>query len=97
MNEITNVPVLLWYLMAYGIVMVALGIYYSKGIKTSDDFILAGRSLGAVVLMGTLIATWMGSGTITGGQNSMAYSFGLWTGVLLSVGAPIGIFVLYLI
>ncbi len=54
--------------------MVLLGIWYSRRIKNSDDFVLAGRSLGPVILAGALLATFAGSGTITGGINSLAYS-----------------------
>ncbi|MFZ5754446.1 MAG: sodium:solute symporter family protein, partial [Bacillota bacterium] len=64
-------PSLLWYVVGYGLVMVIIGFIYSKKIHTSEDFILAGRSLGPLVLMGTLIATWCGSGTVTGGPNSL--------------------------
>ncbi|QNB45031.1 sodium:solute symporter family protein [Thermanaerosceptrum fracticalcis] len=90
-------PSLLWYVIGYGLVMVIIGIIYSKKIHTSEDFILAGRSLGPLVLMGTLIATWCGSGTVTGGPNSLAYSFGLWPGLLYTLPSIVGIFILYII
>ncbi len=81
-------PALLWYVGIYAALMTVIGMWYSKGLKTSDDFILAGRGLGSVVLMGTLIATWCGSGTVTGGGNSRAYMFGPWNAM---VGIPITI------
>ena len=31
--------------------------------------------------MGTLLATSVGSGTITGGGNSLAYNYGYWAGI----------------
>lgn len=86
---------LLWYVIAYGILMVILGIYYSKKVTKSEDYILAGKSLGTLVLTGTLIATWVGSGSITGGQTSVAYSFGLMPAILLTVPSIVGIAVLY--
>jgi len=95
--EVTHNPSLLWYVVSYGVIMVIIGVVYSQKISTSDDFILAGRSLGSVVLMGTLLATWCGSGTITGGGNSLAYNFGLWPGVLFSVPSILGIITLYFI
>ncbi|MDN6260864.1 MAG: sodium:solute symporter family protein, partial [Staphylococcus simulans] len=70
-------PILIWFVIGYGVLMVALGFVYSKKVESNEDFILAGKSLGPVVLMGTLLATWVGSGSVTGGQNSLAYSFGL--------------------
>ncbi|SFB01657.1 solute:Na+ symporter, SSS family [Lentibacillus halodurans] len=88
---------LLWYVVGYGILMVMLGIYYSKKISKSEDYILAGRSLGTLVLSGTLLATWVGSGSITGGQTSMAYSFGLIPAFLLTFPVIAGIILLYFI
>lgn len=88
---------LLWYVIGYGVFMILLGIFYSKKVSTSDDFILAGKSLGPIVLMGTLLATWVGSGTVTGGPNSLAYSYGLWPAVGYVVPSLLGIVILMLI
>jgi len=41
---------LLWFVLIYGLIMVVLGICFSCRIKDSDDFILAGRSLGPTFL-----------------------------------------------
>lgn len=90
-------PNLLWYVIGYGVFMIILGIFYSKKVSTSDDFILAGKSLGPIVLMGTLLATWVGSGTVTGGPNSLAFSYGLWPAVGYVLPSLIGIVVLMLI
>lgn len=90
-------PNLLWYVIGYGIFMIVLGVFYSKKVSSSDDFILAGKSLGPIVLMGTLLATWVGSGTVTGGPNSLAFSYGLWPGVGYVIPSLIGIFILMLI
>jgi Na+/proline symporter len=92
--EMTNNPNLIWYLAIYGILMVVIGIMYSKKITTSEDFILAGRGLGPIVLMGTLIATWCGSGTVTGGGNSLAYAYGLWPGVLFLIPSIVGVMIM---
>ena len=89
--------VLLWYVIGYGLIISVIGYVWSKKIVTSDDFMLAGRSLGPFILMGTLMATWMGSGTVTGGPNSMAFSHGYWVAVLYAVPVLIGIGVLYFI
>lgn len=88
---------LLWYVIGYGIFMILLGVFYSRKVSSSDDFILAGKSLGPVVLMGTLLATWVGSGTVTGGPNSIAYSFGLWPAVGYVVPSIIGISIIMMI
>ncbi|TWT01621.1 sodium:solute symporter [Planomicrobium sp. CPCC 101079] len=95
--ELTFNPNLLWYVIGYGVFMIILGIFYSRKVSSSDDFILAGKSLGPVVLMGTLLATWVGSGTVTGGPNSIAYSFGIWPAVGYVVPSIIGIAIIMLI
>lgn len=79
--QVQAVPHLLIYVVLYMAVMLGIGFWASKKIKSSDDFALAGRSLGPVVLMGTLLATSVGSGTVTGGGNSLAYNYGWWGGV----------------
>jgi SSS family solute:Na+ symporter len=79
--EIIAKPVLLWYVLGYFAIMVGIGIYFSRKIKNSDDYALAGKALGPIVLMGTLMATSVGSGTVTGGGTSLAYNYGIWAGV----------------
>ncbi|CEA02124.1 Sodium/pantothenate symporter [Jeotgalicoccus saudimassiliensis] len=95
--ELTNQPMLIWFVVGYGIFMLILGVYYSKKVTTSDDFILAGKSLGPIVLMGTLLATWVGSGSVTGGENSMAYSFGIWPALMSTLPSLIGITTIFII
>ena len=79
----------------YLIIVSAVGIYFGKFIKNDEDFAVAGRSLPAIVLAGTLMATWMGSGTVVGGTNSLGYKFGPWVSLIFSVATPTGIAVLY--
>lgn len=93
--ELVNKPYLIYYVVAYFIIMLGIGARSSKKIKDSEDFILAGRSLGPIVLMGTLLATYTGSGTITGGGNSLAYNYGLWSGVLFGIPGLLTIIILY--
>jgi len=62
--------------------MIIVGAYFYKkavtgGPETRDDFLLAGRGLGKIVAIGTIFATYLGGGTVTGGGNSLAYNFGL--------------------
>ncbi len=95
--ELQSNPQLLWFIGIYAILMVSVGIYMSKKVSNSADFILAGKSLGPIVLMGTLLATWTGSGSISGGETSVAYSFGIIPSLLLMIPTVIGIFILYII
>ena len=68
-------PELIWFVGAYLLLLVGLGVYYSRKIESSDDFVLANKSLGSWVLAGTFLATFCGNGTIAGGGNSLAYNF----------------------
>ncbi|SEA23147.1 solute:Na+ symporter, SSS family [Thalassobacillus cyri] len=95
--EITNTPALLWFVGAYGVIMILMGIYFSRKISNSEDFILAGKGLGTVVLTGTLLATWTGSGSISGGETSMAFSYGIIPALLMMIPTLVGIAILYLI
>ncbi|RYG72553.1 sodium:solute symporter family protein [Lentibacillus lipolyticus] len=90
-------PHLLWYVCGYGIIMILIGIYFSRKIASSEDFILAGKGLGTIVLTGTLLATWTGSGSISGGETSMAYTYGIIPAFMLIFPTLLGIIILYVI
>ncbi len=51
-------------LIAYLVGLCFLGWHASRGIHDADDFVLAGRSLGLRLSLGTLLATWIGAGTL---------------------------------
>ncbi|NLW22868.1 MAG: sodium:solute symporter family protein [Tissierellia bacterium] len=99
MKELMAKPVLLIFVAAYFAALIGIGIYYSRRIRedNADDFVLAGRSLGPFVLMGTFLATYVGSGTISGGGNSLAYNFGIWPGIFFALPAIGAIIVLGLL
>lgn len=87
--------------MQFGIVLIYLigmsliGLYFARvWVKDSDDFMVAGRSLSQWVLAGTLLATFVGSGTIVGGA-SFIYQYGPVAAIFFFAGTPIGIIVLY--
>lgn len=85
----------LYFVLLYLAVLVGLGIYMGKKkIKDSDDFLTAGRSLPLPILIGTLLATWVGGGTVTGTANFI-YTRGPIAGALHLIGPPAGIIVLY--
>ena len=83
-------------LVAYLVVMVVVGAWFSRRrhVSSGDDFMFAGRSLPKPVLIGTLLATWVGSGTIIGGAN-FAYTYGPLASIFFLAGTPVGILVLY--
>ncbi|MDD3840020.1 MAG: sodium:solute symporter family protein [Clostridia bacterium] len=85
----------LLFVIAYLLILTVMGIFISKKeIKNSDDFVVAGRNLPLIVLVGTLLATWVGGGTVTGAANFI-YTYGPLTGILYFIGAPVGIIILY--
>ena len=59
----------------YLVVMVVVGVITSKKIKNSDDYYLAGRSFGPIVLMATVCATIIGGSGLMG-RAGVAYSSG---------------------
>jgi len=86
------------YTVSIGIYLFALvgvGIYKTKMVKNSEDFMVAGRILPWYILVGTLLATWMGSGSLFSGAG-LGYRNGpaaLWS----SGGAWLGIALIYFI
>lgn len=71
--NITVVTVVIVYLLA----MLAIGFYSSKQISTNEDFMVAGRSLGPLLLAGTLAATEIGGGSSLGVVEKAAGEWGL--------------------
>lgn len=81
-------------IIAYLVIMVFAGIWAGKkSEKNKDGFLLAGRQLPLIVLVGTLLATWFGGGTVVGGANFL-YNRGPWAGIFFFIGAPLGALVL---
>ena len=73
--------------------LVVGSIWGSRKIRTGDDFLVAGRSLPAHVLVFTLLSTWIGSGSLFAGAG-LGYRVGfaaLWQ----SAGAWVGIALIY--
>jgi SSS family solute:Na+ symporter len=62
-------------LAIYMVLMVLIGWWASKRVKTTTDFLVAGRRLGLFLCTGTLFATWFCAGTSMGGAGN-AYIFG---------------------
>ncbi len=84
-----------WFILAYLLFLIVVGAYRSRMVKTQADFMVAGRRLPAKVLVGTLLATWIGSGSIIAGAG-LAYKRGfpaLW----FDAGVWVAIIVLYFI
>jgi len=102
MHALQHVSAMLWVVGAYLSLMIVVGGYFynkakANGQETRDEFLLAGRGLGKIVAVGTIFATYLGGGTVTGGGNSLAYNFGLWPGICFMLPAIFGLVVLLLL
>src|ERR1700749_916164 len=82
------------YVVVLGIIVVTLlGVSLARlgKVKTKADYLVAGRSLPAFVLVFTLLSSWIGSGSLLGGaENAYKHGFvavwqggGGWGGLLL--------------
>ncbi len=80
-------------ILAYLALLLGIGVWKSRSAKTQDDFMVAGRSVSTFYLVGTLVCTWIGSGSLFGGAG-LAFREGLgdlWMGA----GAWVGIVIVY--
>ena len=82
------------YAIVLGVIVVTLltvSLARAHTVKTKADFLVAGRSLPAFVLVFTLLSSWIGSGSLLGGaENAYKHGFvalwqggGGWAGLLL--------------
>jgi Na+/proline symporter len=78
-------------LVAIVVMLLAVAIYQTTRVKTKADYLVAGRSLPAVVLVLTLLTSWIGAGSLfAGAENAYKNGFaalwqpaGGWIGLLL--------------
>lgn len=67
---------LLLAILAYVALQLAIGFVVSRRIRTEDDYLVAGRSMGPLLATGTIFATWFGAETCLGGAGE-AYASGI--------------------
>ncbi len=78
-------------IFAYLVLLFVIGLHLAKRLRKKEDFLVAGRTLTAPVLVGTLLASWMGSGDIFSvsdlsynhGYSSLIGSSGGWLGIII--------------
>jgi SSS family solute:Na+ symporter len=84
-----------WAILIYLLILIGVGAIRSRGVKTQTDFMVAGRKLPAAVLVGTLLATWIGSGSIIAGAG-LSYRKGF-SALWFDAGVWVAIIVLYFV
>ena len=75
-----------------GLVYLMIGLFVSRGIKTKEDYFLAGRKLGLLPLTFTLIATQVGGGMMLG-TAAESYKLGYF-GIFYTLGISLGFLIL---
>ena len=84
---------LVFVVFLYPVILLGISLWRSRAVKDHDDFMVAGRNVPVALLVGTLVCTWIGSGSLFGGAG-LAYRTGfaeLW----FSSGAWVGLIVAY--
>ena len=85
---------LIWMIVAaYLLLILGIGIYSARRIKSSSDYLVAGRRLGPFVLAGTLAATCIDGGSTVG---VVASTYGKWGASALWYGISSGLALLLL-
>ncbi len=79
-------------ILIYLLFLTGIGIYKSRQVKTQADFSVAGRSLSPWILVCTMLAAWIGTGSIVGNAG-MTYQTGL-AALILPIGSVIGMMLL---
>ncbi len=82
-----------WFVVVvliYPVALVAVSLFRSRSVKSHADFMVAGRTVAVPLLVGTLVCTWIGSGSLFGGSGlayrtgiaELWFSFGGWMGLV---------------
>ena len=79
-------------IVAFLVAMAGIGVWHARRVHSSEDFRLAGRNVAAPVLAGTLVATWIGTGSLFG-NSEFTYLNGS-AGFLLPLSGIVGMLLL---
>ncbi len=74
----------------YLVAMLAIGVYAARRTASPDDFMVAGRSLPLWLCSATIMATWIGGGSMLG-VSGMTYEGGLLAVIADPFGAALGL------
>jgi solute:Na+ symporter, SSS family len=78
--------------IGYPILLLGISLWRSRKVKSHADFMVAGRDVPVLLLVGTLVCTWIGSGSLFGGAGlayrvgiaELWFSFGAWMGLIVA-------------
>jgi solute:Na+ symporter, SSS family len=78
--------------VVYPIILLGVSFWRSRSVKSHADFMVAGRNVPVALLVGTLVCTWIGSGSLFGGAGlayrvgiaELWFSFGAWVGLVVA-------------
>src|SRR4030042_2004154 len=78
-------------ILIYLLILTSIAIYKSRQVKTQQDFAVAGRTLSPWVMVLTMLAVWIGTGSIVGnaeeayrtGKAALIIPFGTFIGMIL--------------
>ncbi len=76
--------------VVYMVIVALIGFAVAKRSRSFEDYAVAGRKLGGVMVYATILATWFGTGLALGGA-SMAYSYGFRGVIMDPIGAGLSI------
>lgn len=62
--------------LLYPVILIGVSLSRARSVKSHADFMVAGRSVPVPLLIGTLVCTWIGSGSLFGGAG-LAYRTGI--------------------
>jgi Na+/proline symporter len=79
-------------IFAYLFVLAGIGIYKSRQVKTQADFAVAGRTLSPWIMVCTMLAVWIGTGSIVGNAGK-TYEVGM-AAFFLPLGTFVGMILL---
>ena len=82
----------LFVVVFYPAILLGISLWRSRSVKSHEDFMVAGRSVPVPLLIGTLVCTWIGSGSLFGGAglayrsgiSELWFSFGGWVGLIVA-------------
>lgn len=78
--------------IAYPLILVGASLWLARKVRSHEDFMVAGRSAPVLLLVGSLVATWIGSGSLFAGAglayrsgiSALWFSFGAWAGLAVA-------------